>query len=80
MQCFDSKMAKTAKRRIFPDTTLPFSDPKQLSPDSDQVSDKSDVRFKKMSENLIFEQKMTEFWTKKGPKMARFFFQNKNFH
>ena len=30
-QCiFDPKMANTAKSRIFPDTTLPFDDSKQL--------------------------------------------------
>ena len=45
MQCiFDPKMAKA---RIFSDTTLPFDDPKQLSQDSDQVLDKSDVRFRR---------------------------------
>ena len=45
MQCiFDPK---TAKARIFSDTTLPFDDPKQLSPDSDQVLDKSDVWFQR---------------------------------
>ena len=44
MQCiFDPKMAKTAKTRIFPDTTLPFSDSKQLSQDSEQFLDKSDA-------------------------------------
>ena len=44
-QCiFGTKMAKT---RIFPDTTLPLDDTKQLSPVSDQVLDKSDVRFRR---------------------------------
>ena len=48
MQCiFDTKMAKTAKTRIFPDTTLTFDDSKQLSPVSDQVLDKSDVQFRR---------------------------------
>ena len=37
-------MAKTAKTRIFLDTTLPLNDSKQLSQVSDQVLDKSDVR------------------------------------
>ena len=47
-QCiFDPKMAKTAKTRIFPDTTLPLDDKKQLSPVSDQVLDKSDVRIRR---------------------------------
>ena len=42
MQCtFDPKMAKT---RIFPDTTLPFEDSKQLSPVAGQGLDKSGVR------------------------------------
>ena len=68
-------MAKTAKTRIFPDTTMPFDDSKQLSPVSDQVLNKSDERFrKKMSENLIFEQKWPNFGPKKGPKMAPIFF------
>ena len=35
---------------------------------------------KKMSENLVFEQKWPNFGPKKGPKRPRFFFQNKNFH
>ena len=44
-QCtFDPEMAETAKTRIFPDTTLPLNDSKQLSQVSDQVLDKSDVR------------------------------------
>ena len=48
MQCiFDPKMAKTAKARIFPDTTLPLDDSKQLSQVSDQVLDKSDVRIRR---------------------------------
>ena len=39
-QCiFDPKMTKTAKTRIFPDTTLPFDNSKQLFPVSDQVLD-----------------------------------------
>ena len=67
-------MAKTAKTRIFLDTTLPFDDSKQLSQVSDQVLDKSDVRIrKKMTENLIFEQKWPNFGPKKGPKMAPIF-------
>ena len=44
---FDPKMAKTAKTRIFLDTTLPFDDSKQLSQVSDQVIDKSDVRIQR---------------------------------
>ena len=44
MQCIsDPKIAKTAKTRIFLDTTLPLNDSKQLSQVSDQVLDKSDV-------------------------------------
>ena len=49
-QCiFDPKMAKKAKTRIFPDTTLLFddSDSKEFSPVSDQALDKSDVRFRR---------------------------------
>ena len=44
---FDPKMAKTAKTRIFLDTTLPLNDSKQLSQVSDHVLDKSDVRFRR---------------------------------
>ena len=32
------KMAKTAKTRIFPDTTLPFDNSEQLYPVSDQTN------------------------------------------
>ena len=35
---------------------------------------------KKMSENLIFEQKWPNFGPKKDPKMAQIFCQNKKFH
>ena len=67
-------MAKTTKTRIFLDTTLPFDDSKQLSQVSDQVLDKSDVRFRgKCPKNLTFEQKMAKFRTKKRPKMAPIF-------
>ena len=57
---FWPKNDRTAKTRIFPDTTLPVNDSKQLSLVSDQVLDKSD----------IFEQKLSIFGPKKGPKMA----------
>ena len=54
-------MAKTAKSRIFLDTTLAFDDSKQLSQVSDQVLDKSDVWIRrKMSKNLIFWLKMAK--------------------
>ena len=47
-QCiFDPKMAKTAKTRIFQDTTLPLNDSKQLYQVSDQVLYKSNVRFRR---------------------------------
>ena len=51
---FNPKMAKMAKTRIFPDTTLPFDDSKQLSPVSDQVLDKSDERFRKKCQKTWF--------------------------
>ena len=44
---FYPKMAKTAKTRIFLDTTLTLYDSKQLSQVSDQVLDKSDVRIQR---------------------------------
>ena len=40
------KWPKRSKQE-FSHTTLPFDDPKQLSPDSDQVLDKSDMRFQR---------------------------------
>ena len=61
MQCiFDPKMAKTAKTRIFPDTTLPFSDSKQLSPDSDQVLEnvKKAKNGQKWQKLVIFRQNL----------------------
>ena len=75
------KWPKTAKTRIFPDTTLPFDDSKQLPTVSDQVLNKSDVRFQRkcpktwfLSENgQILDQKRVQKW-------PRFFCQNKNFH
>ena len=41
------KLAKTAKIRIFLDTTLPLNYSKQLSPVSGKVLDKSDVWFQR---------------------------------
>ena len=81
MQCnFYPKMVKTAKTRIFPDKTLPVNDSKQLSPVSDQVFNKSGVRFrKKMSKNLFFLVKMDKFWTKKGAKNGHDFLSEKKF-
>ena len=54
---FDPKMAKTAKTRIFPDTTLSFDDSKQLSPASDKVLDKSDERFGRKCLKTSFSSK-----------------------
>ena len=55
MQCiFDPKMAKTAKTRIFLDTTLPLNDSKQLSQVSDQVLDKSDERIQRNCQKIRF--------------------------
>ena len=46
MQCiFDQKMAKMAKVRNVPDTTLPLNDTKQLSTVSDKILGNSDVQF-----------------------------------
>ena len=74
-------MAKTAKTRIFPDTTLPFDDSKQLSQVSDQVLDKSDMRFRRKCPKSLFLSKKRQILNQKGPKNApRFFCQNKNFH
>ena len=58
MQCiFDPKMAETAKKRIFQGTTMSFDDLKQLPPVSDQVLDKSDVRFRRKYPNTWFLNK-----------------------
>ena len=73
-------MAKTAKTRIFPDKTLPFDDPKQLSPDSNQVLDKSDVRFRRKCPNTWFFSENGQILDQKGPKNGPNFCQNENFH
>ena len=80
MQCiFDPKMAKMAKTRIFPDTTLSFNDSKQLSPVSDQVLDKSDARIQRKCPETCFGRKWPNFGPKKGPKMAPIFLSEQKF-
>ena len=65
MQCIlTQKWPKQPKEEIFPDATLPFSDPKQLSPDSDQVSDISDVRFQRKCPKTCFLAKNGQKWQK----------------
>ena len=77
---FDPKMAKTAKTRIFLDTTLPFDDSKQLSPVSDQVLDKSDVRIRRKCPKTWFLSKNGQILDQKRvQKWPRFFFQNETF-
>ena len=67
-------MAKTAKTRIFLDTTLPFDDSKHLSPVSDQVLDKSDVWFRRKCPKTWFLSENGQILDqKKGPKMAQIF-------
>ena len=44
---FRPKNGKNGQNKNFPDTTMQINDSKQLSPDSDQVLDKSDVRFRR---------------------------------
>ena len=64
-QCiFDQKWAKMAKTRIFPDTTLPLFDWKQLSQVFEQVTWNSDLRFWRKSSK-------TWFFGQKWPKMAK---------
>ena len=65
---FWPKMAKTAKTRIFPDTTLPLDDTKQLSPVSDQVLDKSDVRIRRKCPKTWFLSKNGQILDQKGSK------------
>ena len=71
-QCiFDQKWAKTITTRIFPDTTLPLNDWKQLSRVFEQVTWNSDVWFwRKKLKNLIFWLKMAKNG-EKGPKTAK---------
>ena len=57
-------MAKMAKTRIFPDTTLPFDDSKELSPVSDQVLDKSDVQIRRKCRKPDFFAKNGQKWQK----------------
>ena len=70
-------MAKTAKTRNFPDITLPLDDSKQMSPDSNQVLDKSDVRFRRKCPKTSFLSKNDQ---NLDQKLCRYFSQNKNFH
>ena len=75
------KMAKTAKTRIFPDTTLPFDDSRQLSPVGDKVLDKSDVRFRRKCPKTWFLRENGQILhQKRVQKWPWFFGQNKNFH
>ena len=73
-------MAKTAKTRTFPDPTLPFDDSKQLSPVSDQVLDKTDVRFQNVRTPVFFSENGQIFDQKRVQKWPQFVCQNKNFH
>ena len=75
-QCiFDPTMAKTAETSIFLDTTLPFDDSKQLSPVSDQVLDKSDVRIQRKWPKTWFLSKNGQILDQKRvQKMAPIFF------
>ena len=57
-------MAKTAKTRIFLDTTLPLNDSKQLSQISDQVLDKSDERIRRKCKKTDFLAKNGQKWQK----------------
>ena len=80
MQCiFDPKKAKMAKTSIFPDTTLPFDDSKQLSPVSDEDLDKSDERLRRKCPKTSFSSKMAKFWTKKGSKNCPDFLSEQKF-
>ena len=55
---FWPKNGQNGQKRNFHDTTLPFNDSKQLSPVSDQVLDKSDVRIRrKCAKTWFFGQK-----------------------
>ena len=74
-------MAKTAKTRIFPDTTLPLDDTKQLSTVSEKVLDKSDAQFQRKCPKTWFLSENGQILDKKSSKNGPdFFCQNKNFH
>ena len=78
MQCnFDPKRAKTAQTRIFPNTTLPFDDSKQLPSVSDQVLTNMMCGFKENVQKPDFLAKMAKFWTKKRSKKWPLLFQEK---
>ena len=80
MQCiFYPKMAKTAKTRIFPDRTLPFDDSKQLSPDSDQVLNKSDEQFRRKCLKTCFFIKNGHILDQRGPKNGPDFLPEQKF-
>ena len=66
---FWPKMGRNGQKRIFPDTTLPLNDWKQLSRVSDQVTWNSQEN----SQKPDFWAKMAKFWTKKGKKWPIFF-------
>ena len=76
---FDQKMARTAKTRIFPDTTLSFDDSKQLSPVSDKVLDKSDERFRRKCPKTSFSSKNGQILDQKGSKYGPDFLSEEKF-
>ena len=68
-QCiFDQNLTKTAKTKIFPDTTLPLNDWKQLSQVSDQVTWNSDKRFSRKQPKTRFLSKNGQILDQKGTK------------
>ena len=81
-QCiFEPKMDKTTKTRVFSDTTLAFDDWNLLSPVSDQVLEKSDVRIRRKCAKTWFLSKNGQILDQKRvQKWPRFFCQNKNCH
>ena len=72
-------MAKTAKTRNFPDTTLPFDDSKQLSTVSEQVLDKSDERFWRNCPKTCFLNENGQILDQKGSKNGPDFLSEQKF-
>ena len=73
------KWTKRQKTRIFLDTTLAFDDSNQLSPVSDQVLDKSDVRIRRKCPNTRFLSENCQILDQKGSKNGPIFLSEQKF-
>ena len=71
---FWPKMGQTDQKRIFPDTTLPLNDWKQLSRVSDQVTWNSDKQFSRKQPKTWFLSKNGQILDQKRSKNDQNFF------